>query len=340
MSKANSAIAGGAAGFQMGGALGAAIGAGAGLLLGQDDNSGEYYDQLMRMAAGIPLPVLKEQHPELYAQLAQFNPEMDQAISLGPSAMGGIALDPAYKQAQMSALAKLQNITDNNGQDAQSMADNARLQNEINSQLQGNTGAIQQNMATRGLSGGMSEMVAKQMAAQQAANRQAQMGMDINAQAQQRALAALSQQGQLGGQLSQQDFSQQAQKAQAADAIAQFNARNSQNVQSSNVAARNQAQQQNLINAQNIHNQNVDTKNRAAEWNTNGKAQQEYANQLQRIGLQGNALQGMAQNSSRQAQAQDQFIGGVASGAAQYGAQQRMDETNQKRWDQLMAKKG
>lgn len=339
MSKVNSGIAGAAAGFQVGGGLGAAIGGVAGLLGGSDDNSGDYYRQMLEAAQNIPLPVLKEQHPELYAELAKYNPEMDQAIQLGASASEGISLDPAYKQAQMSALAKLQNITANNGQDAQSMADNARLQNDINSQLQGNTGAIQQNMATRGLSGGMSELVAKQIAAQQGANRQAQMGMDINAQAQQRALSALAQQGQLGGQLSQQDFGQQMSKAQAQDAIAKFNAQNSQNVQSGNVLTRNQAQQLNQQNAQNIQNRNVDKKNEAMQWNTNGLAQQNFSNQMQRVGMGNSALQGMAQNSARQAQNQDQFIGGVASGVAQYGAQQRMDETNQKRWDQLMAKK-
>lgn len=326
MSKVNSAIAGAGAGASAGGPWGAVAGGVLGYLGGKDDESGGMYEQALKAAQNIPLPVLKEQHPELYAELAKYNPEMDQAINLGPSAMEGIALDPQMRQAQMQALSKLQNITANDGQDAQSMADNARLQNEVNAQLQGNTGAIQQNMATRGLSGGMSEMVAKQMAAQQGANRQAQMGMDINAQAQQRALQALAQQGQLGGQISQQDFSQQAQKAQAADAISQFNARNSQAIQSSNVGARNAAQAANLQNAQNIYNQNVDKRNTAAEWNTNGMQQANFANQMQRVGMSNQALGNMAGNSARQAQSQDQFIGGVADSVARYGARKKKDE--------------
>lgn len=326
MSKVNSAIGGAASGASVGGPWGALAGGALGYLGGKDDESQNLYEQALKAAQNIPLPVLKEQHPEMYAELAKYNPEMDQAINLGPSAMEGIALDPQMRQAQMQALSKLQNITANDGQDAQSMADNARLQNDINSQLQGNTGAIQQNMATRGLSGGMSELVAKQMAAQQGANRQAQMGMDINAQAQQRALAALSQQGQLGGQISQQDFSQQSAKAQAADAISQFNARNSQAIQSSNVGARNAAQASNLQNAQNIHNQNVDVKNRAAEWNTNGMAQANFGNQMQRVGMGNQALGNMASNSARQAQSQDQFIGGVADSVAKFGARKKKEE--------------
>lgn len=326
MGKLQSGLSGAAAGASVGGPWGAAIGGVAGFLMGKDDESGGLYEQALKAAQNIPLPVLKEQHPELYAELAKYNPEMDQAITLGPSAMEGIALDPQMRQAQMQALSKLQNITANDGQDAQSMADNARLQNDINSQLQGNTGAIQQNMATRGLSGGMSEMVAKQMAAQQGANRQAQMGMDINAQAQQRALSALAQQGQLGGQISQQDFSQQSAKAQAADAISQFNARNSQSVQSGNVSARNAAQAANLQNSQNINNQNVDKRNTAAEWNTNGMAQANFGNQMQRVGMGNQAIGNMAQNSARQAQSQDQFIGGVADSVAKYGARKKKEE--------------
>lgn len=323
MSKANSAIAGAAAGFSLGGPWGAAAGGLAGFLGGKDDNSQDYYQRMLDAAAGIPLPVLKEQHPELYAELAKFNPEMDQAIRLGDSAMGGISLDPRYKDAQMAALAKLQNITNSDGKDAQFMADAARLQNDVNTNLQGNTGAIQQNLATRGMSGGPSEAIARQIAAQQGANRQSQMGLDLNAQAQQRALSALMNQGQLGSQMSAQDFSQQAQKAQASDAIARFNAQNTQSVNSANVASKNAAQLQNNQNAQNINNQNVDLRNQAQNWNTNGMAQQNFSNQMQRVGMGNSALQNMGQNSARQAQGQDQFIGGVASAVGQYAGQQQ-----------------
>lgn len=324
MGKMQSAVAGGMSGAAMGGVPGAIGGAALGFMAGSDDKSNDYYEQMLEAARGIPLPVLKEQHPELYAELAKYNPEMEQSVTLGPSSMEGIALDPAYKQAQMNALNKLMNITENNGQDAQFLADSNRLQNDVNSNLQGNTGAIQQNMATRGLSGGMSELVSKQMAAQQAANRQSQMGLDINAQAQQRALQSLMNQGQLGGQMSQQDFSQQSAKAQAADSINRFNAANLQNVNSSNVAARNQAQLQNNQNTQNIHNQNVDVKNKAADWNTNGISQQNYGNRMNQIGMSNDIMAKQAANSYNQSKDQDAFIGGVASSVAKYAGQKKL----------------
>ena len=244
----------------------------------------EQRDKGLDALQNVPLPVLKEINPELYAQVIKMNPTLEQAVTLGPSEMQGIALDPRLQQAQMQALGKLQEITENDGQDAQSKADNARLVQNVNSNLKGNTQAIQQNMAVRGLSGGMSELVGKQMAAQEAANRQAQLEMDINAQAQQRALSALMNQGQMAGQMENASFNQQAQRAQAGDAISRFNAQNLQNVRHSNVDNQNRSQEFNIKNQQRLNEANTDMRNRAKEFNTNGLAQQNYENQMRKAG--------------------------------------------------------
>lgn len=266
----------------------------------------------------IPLPVLKQYYPELYQQVATLNPEIESAVTLGPSEMGGIATDPALRQAQLKALSKLQEVGDAGGRDAQFMADQARLESDVNTNLQGQQGAIMQNMATRGMSGGGSEMVARQMAAQQASNKQAQMAMDLNAQAQQRALQAIMQGGQLGGQMQSQDFSQAAQKAQAADAISRFNAQNLQQVNSNNVNTKNQAQQWNATGAQNTANQNTGLRNDAQQYNAN-LAQQNFNNQMSRATGVANQYNNMA-NAKNQERAGDmQLIGGIiGAGAGAY----------------------
>lgn len=308
-------MTGAAAGASMGGPWGALAGGAAGFLLGSDDKSQSYYDEMLKQAQSIPLPILKEQYPELYKQVVSMNPELETAVTLGPSATEGISLDPKYKQAQMSALSKLMDITSNNGQDAQSKADNARLENQVNSNLQGNTQAIQQNMAARGMSGGMSEMVNKQLAAQQSANRQAQMGLDINAQAQQRALQALMNQSNVANQMSNTDFNQANIKAQAQDAISRFNTQNLQNVSSNNVAIKNNAQQTNNNNMQNIANKNVDLNNQAQQYNSS-LAQQQFENELRKKGMINTANSNLAKNSYNQAKDQDEFLGGAFGAAA------------------------
>jgi hypothetical protein len=183
-------------------------------------------------------------------------------------------------------------------------------------------------MATRGMSGGMSEMVQKQLANQGAANRQAQMDMDLNAQAQQRALSALMSGAQLGGNMQSNDFNQSAQKAQASDAISRFNAANQQNVIGNNVNAKNNAQQWNATNAQSNANQNVGVKNNAQQYNL-GLNQQKFNNSMAKATGQNAVGNQMANNSYNSAKDQDAFIGGVASSVAKYGASQDPNKKKQ-----------
>lgn len=265
-------------------------------------------DDAIRSIKGIPLPVLKQMNPELYAIVVKQQAEQEGQQMLGPSASESISLDPRAKQAQLNVLSKLQGITDNNGQDAMSQAANQRLRSDVNQNLQGNLGAIQQNLATRGLSGGMSEMVAKQNEAQNSANRQAQMGLDINAQAQSRALQALSQQGQLGGQIQSNDYNQAANRANSMDAISKFNAQNAQGVQQRNVDSRNSAMVNNAQNQQNAANQNVAVKN-SAQLNNNNLVQQDFENQMNKAGALSDAQK---QRAALAEQRRQQAISGTA----------------------------
>lgn len=277
------------------------------------------YDRAVEAVRNVPLPILKEYYPELYQQVAQLNPELETAVNLGPSEMAGIATDPALRQAQLNALAKLQEVGAAGGRDAQFLAEQSQLESDINRNLRGQQEAIMQNLATRGAAGGGQELVARQMSAQDAANRQAQMAMDAKAQAQQRALQALMQSGQLGGQMQAQDFGQAAQKAQAADAIARFNAANQQDVMSRNIGAKNQAQQYNVGTAQNIANQNVGTKNQAQQYNLN-LPQQQFQNQMTKSGALSNVYGNRGQRSDLERQREMQLVGGlIETGAKAFG---------------------
>lgn len=279
---------------------------------GSDD-----YSNAIKEFQNIPLPILKEYYPEIYRQVASLNPEMEQAVSVGPSEMAGIATDPSLRQAQLKALSKLQETGDAGGRDAQFLADQARLEGDINASTQGQMGAIQQNLAARGMSGGGSEMVQRSIAAQQGANRQAQLGMDAKAQAEQRALQALMQSGQLAGQMQGQDFSQAAQKAQAADAISKFNASNLQGVNSRNTGAANQAQQWNATSAQNAADQNVGAKNQAQQYNL-GLNQQNFNNQMSRASGVAQQYNNMGASKDRERDGDRGLIGGLIGAGAQY----------------------
>ena len=290
-------------------------------------NQMNMYRQAQSILQSVPLPILKEYYPEVYKQVAAIAPEAEQVVSLGQTELAGVKTDPALRQAQMNALLKMQDIGAQGGMTATDRARLAQIQQESETALKGQEGAIMQNLAARGMGGGMSELVARQLAAQGAANRQAQSGLDVKAQAEQRALQAIQQSGQLGGQMQQQDFAQQAQIAAAKDAIARFNAQNLQNVSSANVQARNAAQQYNAQQAQNIASQNTALRNQAQQYNLN-LPQQQYANQMARATGQAQGLQGQANLAAQQAQAQNQFLGGlISTGGQMYAGYQKKAPT-------------
>jgi len=289
--------------------------------------SSEAARRQMNILNSVPLPVLKEFYPELYKQVVELNPEMLAAQTLGPSAMEQVQVSPELKQAQMNALLKLQGIGET-GMSATDQARLAQIESDVARNLKGQTGAIQQNLAARGLSGGMTELVARNIAAQEGANRQAQLGLDVKAQAEQRALDAIMQSGQLGGQMGQQQFQNAAQIAQAKDIINKFNTQNLQNVQQTNLEARNQAQAANAQAKQNIASQNVGLSNQAQQYNL-ALPQQQYTNQMARATGQAQALADQARIDAANRQAQNQMIGGLIQTGAMYygGAYKPKDQT-------------
>ncbi len=147
-------------------------------------------------------------------QQGVLTPEDAQAALADSSKMAGIALDPKYKDAQMQALQGLQDI----GQNGMTLTDEnniRKIQGEQDTSARGSREAILNNAASRGLGGSGLELMSQMQNQQDSATRASQRGSDISAQAQDRALQALMQSGQLAGNIGAQDFGQQAQVAGA-----------------------------------------------------------------------------------------------------------------------------
>lgn len=275
----------------------------------------------------ITLPELKELNLELYKQVVKLNPELETAVNLGPSAMEGITTDPMLKKAQMDALRELQGIGSGEEQ-LSDVVSKLQVENDVNRNLKGNQDAIMQNLATRGMSGGGNELVARQMATQSAANRQADLDLQVRADAQKRALEALMQSGQLGAQMESNDFNRQSQIAQSQDAISKFNAQNQQNVQSRNVQNKNNAQEWNATNAQNIANQNVGVNNQAQYYNKN-LPQQQFENQLGLADSKSGAYSNQAAIKEQRRQGDQQLVGSGLMAGAYLFSDERVKENKQ-----------
>lgn len=281
--------------------------------------------------ADLDLPDVQDMELQLQQLVEQgvLTPEQAQAELVGRSEMDNISTDPRLKQAQMDALLGLQEISDGGGLTAMDRANLNRVQTEENTAARGQREAILQNAQARGMGGSGLELLSNLQNSQDAATRASQRDMDITGMAQERALEALMQGGQLGGQMQAQDFNQQAQIAGANDAISKFNAQNKQQVGMANVLANNQAQEANLANKQRVADQNVGTQNQQQQYNK-GLIQQNYDNEIKKRSGQAGIAQANAaaqgQNSQNRANATNQLIGaGIGAGASIYGARGKED---------------
>jgi hypothetical protein len=234
-----------------------------------------------------------------YQQTGELTPELEQVINQSQSEMKSISVDPALRQAQMSALNKLQ-MYGEGGLQPQDMAALATIKQQAESEAQAQNASNLQNMQQRGIAGGGAELAARLSASQGAANRISQQGLDIQGQAAQRALQAIMQGGQLGGQIRGQEFDEAAEIAQAQDTINRFNAANSQSVETRNVGSKNQAKQYNLDLEQRIANANTDIQNQQAVSDRDA-LQQAYGYQAQKAGMLSGAQDRAAQQAGQSA---------------------------------------
>lgn len=324
------------------------IGAGVGRMLSEEDrkkaeqlqmqalglyddlNMPEFQTQMPALPGQISAPELSAferlQTPDLgtYQSAGMLQPQLQQALTLGPSAMQDVQVDPALAQAQMQALSQLRDIADSGGMTDVERAQMTQIQEQMGQQQRGARDALMRNMRRRGMSGSGLELAQQLQAQQQGAMMANRAGQDVAAMAQQRALQAMMQGGDLAGRLRAQQFGEQSAQAQAMDAISRFNLANRQQIQGSNVAARNAAQAQNLANAQQLANMNIGQRDREKMLGREGT---QYANQLAQMmfnqGMQGAQFQsGQAQQGYQNRLGQTQMQNQLAQ--QQFGNQQTL----------------
>lgn len=253
------------------------------------------------------------------------------AVNAGPTELANISADPRLRSAQMKALSQMQDVADQGGLTAQDKADLARTSTEAANADAGRRAAILQNMQARGMGGSGAELLAQLSSSQAATDRAAQAGLDVNAQAQNRALQAMMSTGTMAGNLRSQDYGEQSNAAQAQDAINKFNAQNQTGMNQFNATAANNAaaqnaslqQQANMFNQgqkQNVANANTATQNQQTMYNQAQVPQQNFNNQMAVAGGKSGQAQsasnyhGNKYNTQEQTKAakQGSIIGGLA----------------------------
>lgn len=198
---------------------------------------------------------------EEYAIAAKYVPQLANYIEeQAPQTVKATADGQAGREAQMSALSKLRNLSDT-GEDLQSQVMRQRALGEAAAQNQAQQATIQQNAAQRGVGGsGMEFMQAmmNQQGSNQAASRNAQ---DAALAAYQTRLDAMRQGAALGGQVRESDVSEQARNAGIINDYNQRKAAEANRYQQYIANANNQAQQYNIGNQQRVADANVSGRN-------------------------------------------------------------------------------
>jgi len=277
--------------------------------------------------------------PEKFQDAGTYDPRLvtTQDIKydpLGNSAMENVSTDPRLRDAQMSALTSLQDIS-KGGLTAQDKADLARIQSTNNQQDKGRRDAILMNNQARGMGGSGQELLAQLSSSQAATDRQAQQGLDIEGMAQQRALAALSQAGVLGGNMRGQEFDEKSKVATAKDAVDRFNSANTwqgqqfnanQNMQGQqfNAGAGNTAAALGIHNKQGTMDNNTNAGNNAQKFNKFEVPMAMHTSQVDAYGHRVNgatkiadiAAQRAGQSAQSGAATTSAVVGGAGTGAA------------------------
>ncbi len=232
-------------------------------------------------------------------ELTPEHPFLSDSYDAGPSALSGVAVDPRYKEAQLDQLGALRNLAANGGRNAASDANRARIEQSENANARGQRDAILQNANARGMGGSGAALLAQLSSSQNATNNQSARDLDVLGQDQNTAIQAGNAAANIGANMGNTDYAQQANKAQANDAIARFNAGQKTNVSGENAGIQNQAQQYNT-----------------------GLQQTGYQNQFQKqAGIAGSNMAGVNYNQGQAntaAQQAGNILGGIGKGITAY----------------------
>jgi hypothetical protein len=170
-------------------------------------------------------------------------PDQYQVTLQDPSALDKFTSDPRLREAQMRSLDYLTKVGTEGGLTAEDRARQNQINNRNATEARGAREAGAQRMQARGMGGSGMSALQSMLADESAATQNYLGGTEVAANAERRALDAMSKAGEMGGSIRTQDFSEAERKAAASDAINRFNTQAKNIGEAANVDARNRARE-------------------------------------------------------------------------------------------------
>lgn len=248
----------------------------------------------------------------------ELSPDMAETILLESTAFSEVRTDPKLKEAQYGALMALQERAEE-GLNASDRYELEKIRQEENTQARGAREAITQQANMQGRGGGGLEQMSKMQNQQDSATRQSMRDAQVAALSQQQKMEALLSSGELGGQMRDQDFSEQAQIAKAKDYMDQFNAANQQNTEYRNTDTYNKAEASNLAERQRISDANIGITNQERVYDA-GAQQRAFENNLNLASARAGGERSMADFYGQQSAQGLGLVAGLAQAGAMAGS--------------------
>jgi hypothetical protein len=265
-------------------------------------------------AAQLTLPQLQK-----YVSAGIMTPEEAQSYLVDHNAFDSLTADNAGLDTELGAIGQLQNIVNSGGADAESEANTQKILNTLSTTERGNNEAVLADNARRGVANSGLTMAARLEGNQDAATNANMNALQSSAADEARNLEAIKSLGTLGGNVQGQQYTAGANKASAANAIAQFNAQQNQDISKLNTTTNNAAKATNLANAQDISNKNTLTSQSEQE-SIPAAQQKAYEDALAKAGKGLEGATSLANAKQQTGQQNAGILGGLLGTAGTVGA--------------------
>lgn len=286
---------------------------------GEDSQASQDLQNAYNAIAGIETPSISELTlPQLqqYVAAGILSPAQAQAYLQQSNAFATENIPQTGTAAQVAALNQLSGIANAGAVGTPTeQAQIAQAEEQMNTNLAGQRGAIEQAAEARGTPGALVQAALEEQNAGQDAQQGYLNALNAQSNAYQTALNAMSAGANVGSALQGQQNAQANTVAQAQNAMEQFNAANQQTASESNANRAQAANQWNAQNQQNVSNENVQQNNARTAYNAQ-VPETVFNNQMQKA--EGEA--GINEKQANQAMQEGQQQAGLFSGILGAGA--------------------
>lgn len=251
--------------------------------------------------------------PELqkYVDMGILTPAQAETILQQGNAYNDINVDPSSMMEQQDALSKLKGVGDSKGMTDAMKARLTEALDKVATETRGNNASILDQMAQRGIPTSLMGAAAQMASSGDEARNANLTATQAAGDAENRAIQSMMAQGDLATSMHGQQYNEQANKAAAENAMRQWNAGASNQMNEANANREQAANVYNTENKQNIANANTGLANQRTAYNAT-VPQSVFNNDVTRA--QGLAGMGQAQ-ANQYNQVGNQILGLIGAGA-------------------------